>query len=305
MLFFTACSLISFGAQAISDADIVAEDFRLAIEQESISIENEVTIDRAEFDHYSYSINAMASSDQTALLAFFDDYEKRLLLGGTILAVMAFQNDRAIMDFVQDHRNSITSELSNIGERLGNNYPIMATGVGYILGVVFKNDRVKLFSIKLGKALVYSGLINRILKMSTSRVRPSSSNDPYLFGGFDISNNSVSFPSGHTTTAFAFATVIAEEFKDHKWVPFIAYGAAALAGWSRVHGEGDGRPAHWASDAIVGALIGHLVARRVTKAGKNEKPYLLIPSIDSHGSFSLQYIYRAPDRKVPEIYLFD
>jgi len=229
-----------------------------------------------------------------------------LAVAGSLMAVIAFENDRQIMDFVQAHRNDVTSTLSTIGEHIGSDIPIITAGVGYVLGVIIKNDRVKLVSIKLSKALIYSGLITRALKMSFSRSRPSSTDDPYVFGGFDISNSNVSFPSGHTTTAFAFATVIAEEFKDHKWVPYVAYSAAALAGWSRVHGAGDGRPAHWASDVIVGALIGHIVAKKVMNPSKREgRNYIFAPSIDATGQIHVNYFYQQPNVEIPENFLFD
>ncbi|PIQ59433.1 MAG: hypothetical protein COW00_10780 [Bdellovibrio sp. CG12_big_fil_rev_8_21_14_0_65_39_13] len=229
-----------------------------------------------------------------------------LAVAGSLMAVIAFENDRQIMDFVQAHRNDVTYSLSTIGEHIGSDIPIITAGVGYVLGVIIKNDRVKLVSIKLSKALIYSGLITRALKMSFSRSRPSSTDDPYVFGGFDISNSNVSFPSGHTTTAFAFATVIAEEFKDHKWVPYVAYSAAALAGWSRVHGAGDGRPAHWASDVIVGALIGHIVAKKVMNPSKREgRNYIFAPSIDATGQIHVNYFYQQPNVEIPENFLFD
>jgi membrane-associated phospholipid phosphatase len=40
----------------------------------------------------------------------------------------------------------------------------------------------------------------------------------------------VSFPSGHTTNAFALATVIALQYRQRAWVPVLAYAVASAVG---------------------------------------------------------------------------
>src|SRR5207302_1941254 len=67
-----------------------------------------------------------------------------------------------------------------------------------------------------------------------------------------------SFPSGHTTVAFAAATVFAMEYSDRPLVPIIAYSAATLIGLSRITEN-----KHWDSDLIVGAALGYLTGRQV------------------------------------------
>ena len=70
------------------------------------------------------------------------------------------------------------------------------------------------------------------------------------------SSNS-SFPSGHTTEAFALASVIADHYQE-SWVGYASYSVAGLVGIARsYHG------AHFASDVLAGALIGTLVGKSV------------------------------------------
>lgn len=69
------------------------------------------------------------------------------------------------------------------------------------------------------------------------------------------SNNS--FPSGHTTTAFAAATFLYEEYKDvSPWYGIAGYAAAAATGAMRMYNN-----RHWLSDITAGAGIGILSAK--------------------------------------------
>lgn len=71
---------------------------------------------------------------------------------------------------------------------------------------------------------------------------------------------SSSFPSGHTTAAFAAATVFASEYKDDPLIPVIAYSAAGLIGISRVTEN-----AHWATDVLAGFALGYTTGRLVVR----------------------------------------
>ena len=85
-------------------------------------------------------------------------------------------------------------------------------------------------------ATLESALISEVIKISVREERPDS-------------HHHTSFPSGHTTTAFAFASVVGVE---HGWrwgVP--AYLLAGFVGWSRIN---DNR--HYLHDTLAGATIG-------------------------------------------------
>jgi undecaprenyl-diphosphatase len=56
------------------------------------------------------------------------------------------------------------------------------------------------------------------------------------------------FPSGHTSAAFAVATVLAKKRPRHRW---LYYGLAAAVAWSRVE-----RGAHDLEDVLGGAALG-------------------------------------------------
>lgn len=66
------------------------------------------------------------------------------------------------------------------------------------------------------------------------------------------------FPSGHTATAFAVATVVARRYSRHRWVPWVAYGLASTVAFSRATSGN-----HFLSDIFFGGAIGYSVARFV------------------------------------------
>ena len=102
-------------------------------------------------------------------------------------------------------------------------------------------------------AVTTAGIVTVGLKEVCGRSRPRETGDPYQFDPFSGHD---SFPSGHTTLAFATATALDRE-TGSMWVPIVAYPTAALVGWSRVADR-----EHWTSDVVAGAAIGYWVANK-------------------------------------------
>ncbi len=106
----------------------------------------------------------------------------------------------------------------------------------------------------LAASIIASGLITPALKYVVGRERPSTTAATFKFRPF---SGNYSFPSGHTTQAFAVATAIAENYPVW-WVKGLAYGSAGLIGYARIE-----QNAHYASDVVAGSLIGWSVARAI------------------------------------------
>jgi membrane-associated phospholipid phosphatase len=67
-------------------------------------------------------------------------------------------------------------------------------------------------------------------------------------------SNLHSFPSGHTSNAFAAAAFMAKEYRDKSvWYPIAAYAVATTVGTLRVMND-----KHWMSDVLAGAGVGIL-----------------------------------------------
>ncbi len=119
------------------------------------------------------------------------------------------------------------------------------------------------------EAAIEGSGITGILKGALGRSRPFVTADTnprdFKFGkGFSGEGRS-SFPSGHTTTAFAAASAITSEVH-HLWPRYtwyvapVMYGGATLVGLSRMYHN-----QHWASDVILGAGIGTFSGLKVVR----------------------------------------
>ena len=120
------------------------------------------------------------------------------------------------------------------------------------------------------EAVAVSGVITGVLKDALGRARPYVTLDtnPHDFAfarGLRKGGPYQSFPSGHTTAAFAAASVVTSE--SQRWWPgatwIVApamYGGATLVGLSRMYNN-----AHWASDVALGAAIGTFSGIKVVR----------------------------------------
>lgn len=133
-------------------------------------------------------------------------------------------------------------------------------------GVVADAPKVTDTGIHTAEALALSGVVTYLLKGTTGRERPNASpDDPYDFrwwGGWS-GEGGASFPSGHASVTFAFASITSEELKLHypqvgKYVSPVLYGAALLTGLARMYEH-----KHWASDIALGSAIGYVSGKVV------------------------------------------
>jgi membrane-associated phospholipid phosphatase len=141
-----------------------------------------------------------------------------------------------------------------------------ATGIGvalapaafYVIGLAGKNPYQQKTALLAGEALVDAFLLSSVTKAVSRRLRPrdiapqGDFSDTFFRSGV----TSGGFPSGHTMTAFAVATVFARRYPNHRWVSWVAYGAAGAIGFSRITLQ-----AHFPADVFLGAALGYSVSR--------------------------------------------
>ena len=132
----------------------------------------------------------------------------------------------------------------------------------YVIGEAAHNQKMRKVALLSIESFLIAGGFAQIGKYLFHRHRPSSeSASPFRFDGPSFKRHHVSFPSGHTTCAFAVAAVISEEFKEKSiFIPIAAYSLASLAGIARIE-----RKDHWTSDVFFGACLGVAVGKLIAK----------------------------------------
>ncbi len=175
--------------------------------------------------------------------------------GGVAVVGTALLFDRSLRNFAQGHRGDALDRVSGHFQKLGGGDSFLVLGAFYAGGWVDRDRRSRVTAEDGLDASILSGTITYLFKEGVGRSRPSAHAGVYHFS--PLSGNA-SFPSGHTTQAFAIASVIAARYPDKPWVSVLAYGSAALVGTARIYNN-----AHFASDVIAGALIGTTIGRMV------------------------------------------
>ena len=169
-------------------------------------------------------------------------------------------------------RNSSTavSNVSKYVTKFGGLYETYTLGSLMAYGFIFKKEKLRTTTLLATQAYITGGLIESVAKYLTGRTRPSFYDpaveaEPKFMGplgntskDFTGSRSNSSFPSGHTTVAFAAATVFAMEYKSTPWVPIFSYSVASLIAISRITEN-----KHWATDVFAGAALGFLSGRQV------------------------------------------
>jgi len=138
--------------------------------------------------------------------------------------------------------------------QIGASYTMVGlSGATLLLGKATGSKREQEAGWLALKAVAHTQIVVLALKEITNRQRP-------IAGGTGIGfwKGGNSFPSGHSATSFAVATVFAYEYSDHIAVPIAAYAIAGTVAASRV-----GAQRHWVSDVVVGGTTGFLVGRYV------------------------------------------
>lgn len=181
-----------------------------------------------------------------------------LTVGGVVGTVaLASTLDSSVQTSVQLARTPARDAFTEYAQRFGEEYSWMVLGGFELVGVLTKDHRAKAVAMDgLSASVISAGLITPSLKKLIGRSRPNSARGPFEFTAF---SDQYSFPSGHTTQAFAVATVIAAHY-DQYWVKTLSYGVAASVGYARIH-----QNRHYLSDVLAGAIIGHVVGKTIVR----------------------------------------
>ena len=161
-------------------------------------------------------------------------------------------SDRTTTGWVQRHGGLpvVSHDVSWFGK------PYTTLGVAgafYAAGRFTHNAKARETGVLAAEALIDTGCVTEVLKFSTQRPRPNSDH-----GSGEFWDGGSSFPSGHSSSVWALATVVGYEYAHNPWVKYGAFAAATAVSMSRYSGRN-----HFLSDIVAGGTIGFLIGRYV------------------------------------------
>jgi membrane-associated phospholipid phosphatase len=161
----------------------------------------------------------------------------------------------------------VCSVCGQTGARIGGGLMAPMVTMAFLAGRFAPEGRFRSMTYDFMQAAIVNLGYTEILKYSVKRERPDGS-------------DSLSFPSGHTSTAFSLATVAEQHYGWKVGVP--AYALASCIGLTRIEQD-----RHHLSDVVAGATIGVIVGRTVTRLDGQEpgrkRTLALAPATDPHG----------------------
>ena len=190
-------------------------------------------------------------------------------IGFVGITEIMMSEDMNIKEFSQRTRSSTTDNIAKHGfEPFGSgvySMPLMAAFITH--GLISKNKRGLRVGMLGIEAYLLSGVFVNIPKYLFNRHRPYQKNTPdqYVFDGPFTGDYYKSFFSGHTTSVFAIATIVASEYQDKPIIPVLCYSIATIAGYSRINDN-----KHWASDVFGGAVFGYVIGKMIYKNGSQK-----------------------------------
>lgn len=172
--------------------------------------------------------------------------------------------DKEVRTFSQENQSKFTDDVFNIDKYYYIEFVGASIVAFYGYGLLGENNKIRKLAVKLTEATLLATSITVITKTFVGRGRPYKQDSQYSFNPFTFDNDYNSFPSGHTSLAFAYSTVMANEVDNIFW-KIGWYSLAGLVGYARIYHN-----QHWFSDVLMGAAIGYFSGEFVSNHNSNE-----------------------------------
>ena len=171
------------------------------------------------------------------------------LLVGAAATGAVIPADDPITGFSRD--GSRWRGFDDLGKQLGKSQLLgPAIGVSFLVSRATDNRDFQRFTYSLAQGFIVTNALTGGLKVIAGRERPDRSSH-------------TSFPSGHTSNSFMWATVFSRHYGWKAGVP--AYALASYVGTSRLKSR-----KHYLTDVVAGAVLGYIVGRTVTRDAAQE-----------------------------------
>lgn len=207
---------------------------------------------------------------------------KLLALTVATTGFMTLLDDRIDKNFIErdDFYVKPAIGLAKIGDGydvISSNFVLAGLSVSMLAGGLILDDKKLLETTRLVvESFLIAGAITQLGKRVLGRSRPYTGAGTTEFEPFKFrsTTDSRSFPSGHTTSAFAMMTVLAKQY-DHLWIKIPAYTIAVSVAMQRIESRN-----HWGADIVVGGVIGYSVGNAlVNRYRQQSKSWSVNPYI--------------------------
>ncbi len=197
-------------------------------------------------------------------------WEAASVAGFTMLVM---SQDEGTNDEFREHPTQSAANLASAFRRVGQPEIYAALPAAMLTtGLLTGRDDILRAGGRLAASVVVATAGFETMKLVSGRARPDTDRGAWAFSPF---SGNGSFPSGHSTVAFALATSLSHEL--HNPIATVAlYAAATGTAWSRIYNA-----RHWGSDVVFGAALGiasaEIVHGRWKVFGLRPPGFLLTP----------------------------
>jgi membrane-associated phospholipid phosphatase len=178
--------------------------------------------------------------------------------------LLLYSVDGDIQQWVDDQDSSSAEDIFKAITHLGDGVVLIGLMTAfYVSGEVSDNNSLRKTALLSLESWLTTGIIVGGLKAVTGRARPWTGESSHSFHPFSTRSRFASFPSGHASSSFAVAAVVADQ-SEKVYIDILAYSLATLVAISRVRLD-----KHWSSDVLAGSALGYFVAKKICALDRN------------------------------------
>ena len=228
----------------------------------------EAGLDEKRIEYLDYLITRSYEDAKHVLTSPFH-WSQQSLITFAVLSAGTFglmHADEDLQDWVQERRNSTTDGISRWTDRYTKRTTGFTIGGIYLGGMIFRNRKAKETAFLCLESVALAEGITKGIKYLVGRTRPFGDKGAFHFDPLEFPppSSSLSFPSGHATTAFALSSVIAEQYGNLP-LTLALYGWATVVALARVNNN-----AHFFSDVLWGGVIGTWVGITIVRFNRKK-----------------------------------
>jgi hypothetical protein len=187
--------------------------------------------------------------------------------------------DEGLRDRVLEHQTPGSKDFFRVVTHFGDGAALGGFLAGlFAVGQFTGNDGLRKTAWLGVESYLASSVFSTALKFAVGRARPGVEEGSRSFYPFSTRSSWTAMPSGHATSVWSVATVIADR-TDNGFVDAACYGVAFLTSLSRIHED-----KHWASDVLVGSAIGYFTAKKICALNRAAEGSKLSASFGVSGS---------------------